>query len=424
MRLFPWLILLLLPLMSQAYDTSLSPALYKNLNEIQEQLTEQNYEAVEKRLVKLEEQLKPSFGLALVYQLHGQMWLMQEQAEKGLVYFQKALALEVLAPAQEAGIATTTAQILLSLERPKEAYNVLQPRLTRILELEKEDSNASKSRVKSQASDSKPIQYIQANSFIVVATANQLQKQYKQSIPWLQQGLARTDEPKENWLLMLMVAHYQEKQYADSVSVLDELIRINPNKEDYWQQQASLYQMLEQTSKALRTLELGYAGGYVQKPDSILQLVQLLISNGIPERAGRILQKHLSDNSIELSDKHWKTLAAAWQQSREHAKAAEALLEASKHMNEGTLIFRAAQLQAQIGEYQQSTDNAKQAIQKGLKDKDESNALMLIASNAYELKDLAESRRYFQRALQYPNTASNAKNWLDYIAALEESYNL
>src|SRR5690554_7359564 len=112
---------------------------------------------------------------------------------------------------------------------------------------------------------------------------------------------------------MLMVAHCQEKRYADSVSVLDELIRIHPNKEDYWQQQASLYQMLEQTSKALRTLELGYAGGYVQKPDSILQLVQLLINNGIPERAGRILQKHLSDNSIELSDKHWKTLAAAWQ---------------------------------------------------------------------------------------------------------------
>src|SRR5690554_7391673 len=144
MRLFPWLILLLLPLMSQAYDTSLSPTLYKNLNEIQEQLTEQNYEAVEKRLVKLEEQLKPSFGLALVYQLHGQMWLMQEQAEKGLVYFQKALELEVLVPAQEAGIATTTAQILLSLERPKEAYNVLQPRLTRILELRSEERRVGK----------------------------------------------------------------------------------------------------------------------------------------------------------------------------------------------------------------------------------------------------------------------------------------
>ena len=125
MRLFPLLLLVLASFFSMASlantDTSLTPALYKTLNEIQDQLGAQEYDLVATRLTKLEEDLKPSFGLALVYQLHGQLWLLQEKPEKGLEFFKKALDLNVLAPAQEAGIATTTAQILLSLDRVDEA---------------------------------------------------------------------------------------------------------------------------------------------------------------------------------------------------------------------------------------------------------------------------------------------------------------
>src|SRR5690554_7937898 len=101
MRLFPLLLLVLASFFSMASlantDTSLTPALYKTLNEIQDQLSAQEYEQVAARLTKLEEDLKPSFGLALVYQLHGQFWLLQEKPEKGLEYFQKALELNVLA---------------------------------------------------------------------------------------------------------------------------------------------------------------------------------------------------------------------------------------------------------------------------------------------------------------------------------------
>lgn len=427
MRIFPLLILLLFPLFSMANDNSLTPALYKTLNEIQDQLGEKEYDLVETRLTKLEEDLKPSFGLALVYQLHGQLWLLQEKPEKGLEFFNKALKLEVLAPAQEIGIATTAAQILLSLDRADEAYNELEPRLKRILAQEKEDNAKPRKgrRYKNSEDDEeKQIRYIQSHSFVTAATACQMKKRYDKSIPWLKQAVNRSESPKENWLLMLMVALYQEKQYAASIEVLDDLIRINPTKEDYWQQQASLYQMLEQPGNALRTLELGYAGGYIEKPSTIMQLVQLLINTGIPERAGRILQTHLADESLELNDRNWKILASAWQQSREHGKAALALLEASEFMDEGSLVYRAAQLQVQNGEFQSSIENAKRAIKKGLNEKDRANALMLIASSAYELNEYAMSRRYFQQALQYANTASSAKNWLDYLTVLEDSHEI
>ena len=121
-----------------AQDMTLSPATYNALNKIQEQLGAQQLTEAEAGLHELEEQLAPGFGLALVHQLHGQLHLMKE-SELALQHFREALALNVLSPAQESAIATTTAQILLQLERPDDALAELEPRLERLLQREQED---------------------------------------------------------------------------------------------------------------------------------------------------------------------------------------------------------------------------------------------------------------------------------------------
>src|SRR5690606_11266456 len=96
-----------------AQDMTLSPATYNALNKIQEQLGAQQLTEAEAGLHELEEQLALGFGLALVHQLHGQLHLIKEESEQALEHFRRALALNVLSPAQESAIATTTEQILL-----------------------------------------------------------------------------------------------------------------------------------------------------------------------------------------------------------------------------------------------------------------------------------------------------------------------
>ncbi len=412
MRLFTLLLCLFCFSLAQAsVDTSLTPALYKTLNEVQEQIGAQEYSKAQVRLEELEKSLKPSFGLALVYQLHGQLYLMQEKNEKALGYFRQSLNLNVLAPAQEAGIATTTAQILMSLERPDDAFNELEPRLQRLLVLEQKKREENR--------DGKDIQYVPAQSMAALATACHLQKQYKKSIPWLRQALKRSDSPKESWLLMLMVALYQDKQLEASAQVLDDLIRLNP-KEEYWMQQAGIYQQLNQPDLSLRSLETGYAAGYVQKVDNQMQLVQLLLNQGLPERAGRVLNKLMQEQQIEINERNWRLLASAWQQSREREKAVVAMLKAAEFMQDGSLIYRAAQLQAQDMHYQLAIKNLELAFKKGLNEKDRAQAIMLAASSAYELNDLRSARRYFQEALSHASTAANAKSWLDYLSSMEE----
>lgn len=410
-------LLLCLSLYAQANsDNSLTPVVYKKLNEVQDLIGKQDYKEAQKQLDELEADLKPSFGLALTYQLHGQLYLMQEKNEKALEYFRKSLALNVLAPAQEAGIATTTAQILMSLERPAEAYNELEPRLQRLLELEK---NERKKRGEKRENIDKDVQYVPAQSMVAVATACHLQKHYRKSIPWLRQALKRSDSPKESWLIMLTVALYQDQQLEASAQVLDDLIRINP-KEEYWMQQAGIYQQLNQPELSLRSLETGYVGGYVRKAEYQLQLVQMLLNQGMPERAGRILDKLIQEKKVEINESNWRLLAGAWQQSRDREKAVIAMLKAAEFMQDGSLIYRAAQLQAQDLHYGLALKNIELALKKGLNSHDKAQAIMLAASSSYELNDLRSARRFFQEALSHSSTAANAKSWLDYLSSMEE----
>jgi len=417
--LFFGLLFCLLAPALQAANNSLSPSTYEALNAIQEQLAAQQYSEAEEALLELEDDLTPGFGLALSYQLHGQLYLLQEKNNEAITWYSKALSLNALAPAQESALSTTLAQLHLAAENTSAAIAELEPRLTKILQLEKEKNSS-----KGKGDKEKNADWIQPLSFITLASAYQLEKNYAASIPWLLQGIERTqargDKPKENWLQMLMAAHYQQKSYLKTAAVLDDLLRINPGKEDYWQQQAAIYQLLEKPKLALRTLELGYAGHYLKKADSILLLVQLLISENMPERAGRILQAHIKDGTVELNERNWRLLAAAWQQGRERDKAVIAMREASAFMDDGSLLYRAAQMQQQAAQYQEALNDSEAALKKGLSERDKPRALMLAGSCAYELKDFAAARRYFQQALTLAAVAANARVWLDYLDTLEQ----
>ncbi|MDK2778864.1 MAG: hypothetical protein KYX62_14510 [Pseudomonadota bacterium] len=399
----------------QGASTNLSPATYNSLNEIQTFLAEEQYSEAEEALLELEDDLQPGFGLALTYQLHGQMSLLQENQPQALSWFRKSLALNALTTVQEINLATTVAQLQLADGQYRQIINDLQPRLRKA---EQQERDAAERKNDGNT------QFIQPVTYVTLAAAHQLLKEYSPSIPYLQQAISRSradgDTPKENWLVMLMAAYYQTEQYPQAAATLDDLLRINPQKEDYWQQQAAVYQLMKKPAKALRTLELGYAAGYVTKADSIMLLVQLLITQNIPERAGRLLQKHLSDNTLELNERNWKLLASAWQQGRERDKAIAALEKAAAFMDDGGLLFRAARMASQDAHFSESLRLTEAAIKKGLSDKDKPRALMLAGSSAYEMKDFRTAQRYFQQALTHADSAGNARAWLDYIAALED----
>lgn len=380
-------------------NQSLSPKTYQALNDIQALLAESKFAEVEEGLKDLEENLNPGFGLALTYQIHAQLFLAQENSKQALNYFNKALALDAMKATQAVSLATNVAQLYLAEGQIDEAINVLQPRIE-AAEVEKPGSTI-------------------AMAYISLGSAYQLKQDFKNAIVWLQQGIARTDKPRENWLQMLMAAHYQLKQFAAAVAVLDQLIVINESKEEYWLQQASLHQMMNQPKEALKVLQLANVRNILVKEDGLIILVQLLIMEGVPERAGRILLDLLEQKKIEITEDNWKLLASAWLQSRERKKAIKAFVQAAELSSSADLFYRSAQLQFDESDFTGAIKNFARARELGINGKKIGLSLLMQGNAYFELEDYINAKVFFSKALKEPGSTNAAKAWLDYMQQLD-----
>jgi len=398
-------------------NQSLSPKTYERLNEIQELIQSEQFTEALQVVSELEADLTPGFGLALAYQMHAQLMLAQEDSQQALLYFNKALELEVLKPSQAVSLATNVAQLYLSSSQPAQAVAVLE---SRIIAAEKEKAGSTVSM-----------------AYITLGSALQVQKQYARSIPWLQEGVKRSDKPKENWLQMLMAAHYQIKQFAEAIAVLEQLIVINADKEEYWLQQASLYQLREKPVQALNTLEAAYVKGVLVKEDGLILMTQLLINQGVPERAARILNDLLKNQQVELSEENLRLMASAWLQGKERVHAIAGLVQAAEQSKKeiadlpdeadrnkrqkGTakLYYRAAQLAFEVSDFKTAVLQYQNARQEGLSANQHALSLLMQGNAYFELENYQMAKVYFSKAQQEPRTTAAAKSWLDYMTQLK-----
>ena len=388
-------------------DQSISPRTYKTLNDIQTLLAENKYSEVSKELKELEENLSPGFGLALTYQIHAQLFLAKEDSKNALKYFNKALALDAMKAVQAVSLATNVAQLHLASDQVPQAISVLKPRII-AAEEEQPDSTT-------------------AMAFITLGSAYQLNKDYKNAVIWLKKGISRADKPRENWLQMLMASHYQLKQYSSAISVLDQLININAGKEEYWLQQASLYQMMNKPKDALKVLQLANIQNVLVKENGLITLVQLLIAEGIPERAGRVLLSLLEDKKIALTESNWKLLASAWLQGRERQRAVEAFTQAAELSLKTTnskkeaanLYYRIAQIQFDGQDFSGAISSFSKARELGITGKKVGLSLLMQGNSFYELENYQQAKVFFSKALKEPSSTNSAKAWIDYMQQLE-----
>lgn len=387
-------------------NQSLSPRTYQALTDLQGLLAEGKFDEVKEGLQDLEENLNPGFGLALTYQTHAQLLLAQENNEQAIVYFNKALALNAMKPEQAVSLATNVAQLYLAAGNMTAAIEVLQVRI----------------EAAEQAAPGSTL----AMAFISLGSAYQLQQDFANAVIWLQQGIKRAKQPRENWLQMLMAAHYQLKEYALAVAVLDDLIVLNESKEEYWLQQASLYQMMDQPKRALQVLQLAHVRNVLVKEDGLIILVQLLITEGVPERGARILLDLLDTARIELTDDNWNLLASAWLQSRERKKAISAFLkvaELKRAANDlgaaADLYYRSAQLQFEASEFADAASSFALARSLGLSGNKVGLSLLMQGNAYFELENFVQAKVYFSKALNEASSTNTARAWLEYMEQLE-----
>src|SRR5690554_552053 len=178
-----------------------------------------------------------------------------------------------------------------------------------------------------------------------------------------------------------------------------------------------MYMLMEQTEKALQTMEIAYLAGYFDKESHFKALVQLYSNIEVPYKAAMIMAKHIESGDVEKTSRNYKTVASSYEQAREYSKAAQFYAKAAEvekerderadiYRRQGTAHLRAEEFTQAANAYLKAIDN----------DVENPGRVYMSLTEAYFYNNnFREALKYVQEAKKFSNERRNASSWEQYI---------
>ena len=372
-------------------STTISPWLYKQLSKSEKLIGKQSYPQARKKLQKILPELdKNSYEQAITLRSLASVYALENQYQKSAKLLEQALATNALTEQQHQEALLNLGQLYMATEQYQKAVNKLNPWL-------KQHPETKENQVR-----------------ILLANAYAQLKQYRKALPYIEHVIKHSKKPKESWLQLNLALYYELENYSAAAGVLRKLVAQYPDKKDYWQQLASIYQQLQQASKALTIKHLAYQKGFIKSETEILQLFNLFLYNKQPYQAANLINKELDRKSVKQTAANWELLANAWTRAREYKKAINALEKASLLHQKGELYLQLGRIHVEQELWQAAITAINQALKKGgLKQTGE--AYILLGMSYYETQQLKPAKRAFKKAQKYRKTKKSAGQWLNYI---------
>jgi tetratricopeptide (TPR) repeat protein len=219
--------------------------------------------------------------------------------------------------------------------------------------------------------------------------------------------------PRENWLLLLRVIYFEQKEYELMIDVVKELIVYYP-KDTYVLTLAGIYSELGDTKKQLALTEVLYEKGMLNTSSHITNLANLYLLHGLPYKAATLLDKEMGENIVESNERNLRLLSQAWYQAREDEKAIPPLERAAGMSEDGELYVRLAQAHLNLENWSEAAQAVQKGIQAGgLKRSDTANIMLGMA--LFNQKRLEQARRAFERAAGDNRSRRAAQQWIAYV---------
>jgi len=393
--------LISLAFISQANAALLSPRTYNKLNDIQQSINEQpNLEArleIAANLLELAEDLEGnSLGLALTWQTHAQLHLLDERYREANEYLARAIKLKGLDSATLFQLKSFYAQTLFIEEKYAQVINVLESVVAA------EDFKES------------------AAVYSLLAAAYYSIDNFNDGLPHIVKACDLASKPKEAWLQMAFSGYYQQKNYSQALVYTNQLVLNFPDKKDYWQQKAGMHQLVEDYASAASSKELSYKKGFIVKASDYLNLGQLLASQGNPYKVAAALEKALAQGKLESTEKTLRLMQQAWMQAKEMDKARAALHRlfiAFKQQKDGIRLMHFL-VDAQY--WQQAIAIGKELYPLKLTQKQKGSVLLLDGICQYRLGNTRFALNALSKAMAIKTSSSQAKGWMSYIKQLQQ----
>jgi tetratricopeptide (TPR) repeat protein len=253
-----------------------------------------------------------------------------------------------------------------------------------------------------------------ANAYYMLAIAYYQIEDYASALVPAEKAVEIAEKPNESWLQLLLALRIEREEYREAVPILHQMIQISPLKKEHWLQLSSVQAALEEYDKALVPLQVAYHAGLLSEDADLRRLVDLLLNQEIPHRAGLILTKALDEKKVEEDAALFEKLGNCWIAAREYDKAIAPLGRAAELSSEGDLYVRLAEVQVQREDWRGASEALRHALDKGgLKDLGDAQLLMGIAY--FNLNEPVEARGWFQRAADHPKSKQQAESWIRHI---------
>jgi len=271
--------------------------------------------------------------------------------------------------------------------------------------------------------------------------------QYKRALPHyyaLTKNIPKSQKPQELWLRIAQI-HYQIEQWqktldamvkydgyqlADEVPplsvklgaqlqlerwksaipTLKRLITLEPQRSNWWLQLVNLELRTGNKKDALSSLSLAKLQQIELSDNELRLLAQLYAQNGIPERAGQVLEQlKNADTDTQLISER----AYYWQQAKDWDKAIDTWVLAARY--DAKYNWNIAQILIQQARYEDALialDN--------VKDKDSKAEVALARTKALYKLDRLEPALIQAKTANNIEPSQEAKSWIKYLSQLRK----
>jgi tetratricopeptide (TPR) repeat protein len=372
---------------------AMSQQVYEKLTEIQELIEAKDYATAEKATVDLRGQKKLSdYERAQIWNITAYSYYLQERYADAINAYDQVLAQPGLPEALLQSTLKTKAQLMFTQEDYEGALVVIRELISVIPE-----PSADVLMIEGQA-----LFQLQRydEALVPIKTAINMYREQGQT-------------PKENWLLLLRVIYFEQKDYESMIGVVKELIAYYP-KDTYVLTLAGIYSELGDTKKQLALTEVLYEKGYLNTASHVVNLANLYLLHGVPYKAAVVLEREMGEEIVDANERNLRLLSQAWYQAREDEKAIPPLERAAKMSEDGELYVRLAQANINLEHWSEAAEAVREGLRLGgLKRTDQANIMLGMA--LFNQKRLEQARRAFQAAQNDNRSRRAAQQWIAYV---------
>jgi len=372
---------------------AMSQAVYESLTEIQELIEAKDYATAQRLIneVKGKKGLSP-YELAQIWNITAYSYYLQEKYSEAIRAYDQVMAQPELPEALMLSTLKTKAQLQFTQENYEGALATIRQLMASISE------------------PSADVLMLEGQALFQLARYDEALVPIKTAINmYRDQG----QTPKENWLLLLRVIYFEQKDYDSMIDVVKELIVYYP-KDTYILTLAGIYSELGDTKKQLALTEVLYEKGFLTSASHVTNLANLYLLHGLPYKAAVLLESEMNDEIVDANERNLRLLSQAWYQAREDQKAIPPLERAAALTNEGDLYIRLGQAHINLEQWSEASAALQKGIQiGGLKRNDTANIMLGMA--LFNQKRLEQARRAFEKAASDNRSKRAAVQWMAYV---------